>query len=298
MLLPRRQLPLNALRAFETAARHSNLRSAARELGVTHGAVSRQVRQLEGRLGVTLFERSHNRLSLTSAGQRLMQTVGEAFDQIARSTLYLDPDSMAGSLVIGSTPSITLGWLLRVIGEFHGKYPEVQLELRNITPEEKNLPAALDVAICYGLPEAGPRAVSVLFTEQYFPVCSPALISSGEPLRRPQDLLKYPLLDDQHNHWTRWFEHLGASTPNPVKRLFVQESYQVISAVREGYGVGLVDRIEVARDLRQGNLVALFEDRVAAPHSHYLVHDPEPQLTLRARVFVEFLHQSLQVLLA
>lgn len=298
MLLCRRKLPLNALRAFEAAARHCNLRSAARELGVTHGAVSRQVRQLEGQLGVALFERSHNRLALTSAGQRLMANVGEAFDQIAKSALYLDPESMAGSLVIGSTPSITLGWLLRVIGEFHRRYPEVQLQLRSIAPGEKNLPAAHDICICYGLPNAGTRLVTELFTERYFPVCSPAVVGGGPMPRRPRDLLQYPLLEDRHGHWMRWFERQGVTAPVADNLLFLEESHQIISAVREGYGVGMVDRIEVSRDLRRGSLIALSEDKVRAEHSHYLVHDPNDRMSLRARVFIDFLHQSLQVLLS
>ena len=296
--MSRRRLPLNALRAFETAARHCNVRAAARELGVTHGAVSRQVRHLEAQLGVALFERSHNRLSLTSAGRRLMQTVGEAFDRIAESTLSLDPQSMSGSLVIGSTPSIAVGWLLRVIGDFHRKYPEVQLKLENIAPGQITLPADIDVSICYGAPEITSRVVTELFTEHYFPVCSPALISEREAPVNPEDLLTYPLLIDRHEHWSRWFECRGVEAANIGNQLFVQESYQVISAVREGYGIGLADRIEVARDLRRGNLIAVFEDTVPAEHSHYLVHDCGERLNLRARIFIDFLQQSLRTLVA
>ena len=106
MPMSRRNLPLNALRGFEVAARHCHLREAALELGVTHGAVSRQIRLLEETLGVELFDRSHNRLTLTSAGRRLMAAVGDAFDQITESTLSLDPESMAGTLVVAATPSI------------------------------------------------------------------------------------------------------------------------------------------------------------------------------------------------
>ena len=86
--------PLNALRAFEVAGRHCHLGLAAKELGVTHGAVSRQVRQLEEQLGVALFDRRRKRLSLTHAGRRLQATVGEALNRIAESALYLDPDSV------------------------------------------------------------------------------------------------------------------------------------------------------------------------------------------------------------
>ncbi|KKL56418.1 hypothetical protein LCGC14_2245580, partial [marine sediment metagenome] len=113
------------MRAFEAAAKHCHMRKAADELGVTHGAISRQVKQLEQRLGTELFDRSNNRLALTSAGIRLLQVVAEALDSITEATVCLDPESMAGSLVIASTPSISVGWLLRVIGEFSRQYPEV-----------------------------------------------------------------------------------------------------------------------------------------------------------------------------
>jgi LysR family glycine cleavage system transcriptional activator len=137
------------------------MRQAAQELGVTHGAVSRQVKQLEEVLGVDLFNRSHNRLNLTAAGRRLMSTVGDALDRITESTLYLDPESVAGSLVVGATPSIITGWLLGLIRRFNERYPEIELRVVNLDPQASDLPAEISVAICFGEPDVPQRMCDI-----------------------------------------------------------------------------------------------------------------------------------------
>ncbi len=286
MLLSRRHLPLNAMRAFEAAARHCHLRRAAEELGVTHGAVSRHVRQLEELLGVALFDRSRNRLVLTSAGSRLLMGVQQGLDMMAESALYLDAESMAGRLVIASTPSISAGWLVTAIGEFSQRYPEMEISLLTIDPMQMDIPAEVDVAICYGKPHARRREVKALYCEKYFPVCSPKLLSTERPLRCIEQVLDYPLLTDRHDHWARWLSLYRVSAEKR-KTLYLQESFQVIHAVKEGFGIALVDRFEVARDLQNGTLQALFNEEIVAEQSHYLVTDPEARMTVRSRLFIE-----------
>jgi LysR family glycine cleavage system transcriptional activator len=284
------------MRAFEVAARHCHIRKAAEELGVTHGAVSRQVKQLENSLGIELFDRRHNRLALTSAGVRLQSVIEESLDRLAEAAVHLDPLSLQGSLIIASTPSITMGWLLRVIGEFSTKYPEIELSLVNVDPQQRDLKADIDVAICYGKPEAGQRQVQELFRERYFPVCSPALLSPERPIEKAKDLQTYPLLHDRHGHWQRWLASFQLEQKKSAQRLYFQDTFQVISAVREGIGIGLADRIEVNADLRNGNLIALFNDGVLAEQSHYLVTDRKERITARASLFVDHLERSLPLL--
>ena len=293
MALSRRNLPLNALRAFEVAARHCHLGLAAEELGVTHGAVSRQVRQLEDQLGVTLFDRSHRRLTLTTAGRRLSVTVGEALNRLTDGALYLDPESVAGRLVVATTPSISTGWLLAMISAFSEKYPEIELHLVNIQPGEKQLPPEVSVAVCFGEPEEPHRLVRELFREQHFPVASPALLAAGHPVGNASDLLRYPLIHDRHGRWQRWLSRFGLNVEDARSNLFLRESFQMLSAAREGCGIGLADGIEVANDLRSGNLVALSEDTVEASQSHYLVTDQESRMSVRARLFADHLLREL-----
>jgi LysR family glycine cleavage system transcriptional activator len=293
MILSRRNLPLNAMRAFEAAARHCHLRKAAEELGVTHGAVSRQVRQLEEILAIELFDRSHNRLSLTSAGQRLLPGVREGLDKIAESALYLDPDSMSGSLVIASTPSISAGWLVTAMAEFSRQHPEVELRLLNIDPLERELPAEVDVAICYGRPDVGQREIIELFQERYFPVCHPSLLQGKAPINSPEDLLRHRLLHDHHNLWPRWLNRMAVEG-RAQQQMYLQDSYQVLSALREGCGIGLMDRVDVHQELCSGQLVSLFDETIEAEQRHFLVVEKESRSTVRARLFAEHLQRYLR----
>ncbi|GMG86402.1 LysR substrate-binding domain-containing protein [Biformimicrobium ophioploci] len=293
MLLTRRRLPLNAMRAFEVAARHCNLRLAAQELGVSHSAVSRQIKQLEALLQLDLFDRSHNRLSLTSSGRQLYTGVSEGLDRIAESVLYLDPDSVEGSLVVASTPSIGAGWLVSVITSFCQRFPDIDIRLTNIEPRQQELPRDVDIAICYGKPEAGGRKIETLFREQYFPACHRALLNETGPIRRPQDLLQLPLLHDQHGLWRRWFSLFDIDAEIP-QRIFFEDSFQVLTAIRSGFGVGLVEQIDVQGELERGELVRLFDETVHSAEQHYLLTDDDKRATMRAKLFVQYLKENLQ----
>ncbi len=292
-MLSRRLLPLNAMRAFEAAAKHCHLRRAAEELGVTHGAVSRHVRQLEEQLDVELFDRSHNRLTLTSAGERFLQGVSRGLDSLAESALYLDPESMQGPLTVASTPSIGAGWLVRLLGEFNQKYPEIELHLRNIDPHQREVSSDIDVAVCYGKPSVDQRAVSLLLTERYIPVCHPSLLSAGKPVKQPADVLGYPLLHDRHQLWPAWLSQWQVEG-EAVRQMYFQDSFQVIMGVRSGHGIGLIDRTDIFEDLQTGQLVALLGEAVEADASVYLMTDKPARITVRAQLFADYVRDQVQ----
>jgi len=292
-MLKRRDLPLNGLRAFEAVARHGVMRQAATELGVTHGALSRQIRLLEEQLALALFERAHNRLILTQAGKRLFATVRDALDRIAESTHSLDPQSMSGSLVVDTTPSMSVNWLIAVISEFCQLYPEVELQLRTIEPNQQRLTADFDVAICYGCPTEPAWPVRKLFSERFFPVASPEFLARAPTRQKPADLLSLPLLHDRHQHWPRWFQSLGITASQGNQNIHLHESFQVLLAARQGAGVALADNFEVARDLQSGGLVKLFDASIESTHSVYLLSPPEDRLNLKARLFIDFVDKWL-----
>ncbi|TDG13579.1 LysR family transcriptional regulator [Seongchinamella unica] len=293
MDITRRNLPLNAMRAFEVAARHCHLRRAAEELGVTHGAVSRQIRQLEAQLGTELFDRSKNRLTLTLEGRRLALAVGEALDRLTEGALSVDPGSLPGELVIAAPPSISACWLLAMIGEFNRSYPEIEIRLDNISPLQQELPPDIEVAVCFGEPRAPKKVVRELFRETYGPVASPALLPPEGTVSGPRELLDLPLIHDRHGRWQRWLANQGLSPRHARSHIYVQDSYLGICAARDGCGVFLADRIEVSSDLRNGGLVALGGATVEARHSHYLVTDLPGVISARARIFAEYLGREL-----
>ncbi|RLQ22760.1 LysR family transcriptional regulator [Seongchinamella sediminis] len=295
MDITRRNLPLNALRAFEVAARHCHLRRAADELGVTHGAVSRQIRQLEAQLGTQLFDRSNNRLALTLEGRRLARAVSEALDRLTEGALSVDPTSLPGELVIAAPPSISACWLLAMIADFNRSYPEIEIRLDNINPLQQELPANVEVAVCFGEPRAPKKVVRELFRESYGPVLSPALLPPEGAVSEPRDLLRLPLIHDRHGRWQRWLANQGLRERDARSHIYVQDSYLGIAAARDGCGVFLADRIEVSSDLRNGSLVALGGPTVEARHSHYLVTDLPEAVSARARLFAEYLGRELGV---
>ncbi len=292
--LNRRNLPLNALRCFEAAARHCHLRRAAKELGITHGAISRQVRILEEALGSELFDRTHRRMQLTAGGQRLLHVVREALDRVTEAALYLDPETMAGSITIATTPSISVYWLIPVLGEFSVRYPEVELRMVNIEPRLRVLPAEVDIAICFGAPDAPRHNVRELYRETFFPVASPKLLSGTPTIHQPADLLRFTLIHDRHGQWPRWFEAQGLAGARAPRNFFVQEAFQAVIAAREGFGVAITDRIEVANELREGSLVRLSDGVADGPHPIVMVSDSEERLQLRERVFIDHLLKALQ----
>ncbi len=290
----KRHLPLNTLRAFEAVGRLCHVRRAADELCLTHAAVSRQIRKLEQQLDAQLFSRDGNRLQLTSAGRRFLGVVQASLQQLEQGILYLDPDSLAGELVIAATASISMNWLLDVVRRYREKYPEVKLRLETIEPGIRLLTPKWDIALCLGKPQVEARECHQLYQEHYFPVCSPAILRTKYPVKSPADLDPYTLLWEQFNHWARWFELQGIPPNRSQNDIHLDYGYQVIEAARRGMGIALADQLEVSKDLRNGKLVRLLSEVVPVDESIYLVTEKEVHQTIRARLFVEELEQHLR----
>ena len=121
--------PLNPLRAFEAAARHGSVSAAARELNVTHGAVSHQIRALEHNLGIGLFERSGQRVKLSAQGALLLPTISAAFESIASATAQITRPATSGDLTIACVPALLSFWLLPRINQFTEQFPDIRLTL-------------------------------------------------------------------------------------------------------------------------------------------------------------------------
>ena len=294
--MTRRQLPLNALRAYEVAARHCYLKSAAEELGVTQGAISQQIKALEARLGQTLFLRKNKRLQLTTSGKRLLNSITEGFDCITQGVLQLDADaeSMVGDLLIYSTASIFNNLLMPVIGRFGQRYPEVSLHTKQISPLTKTLPRNMDIGVCFGLPDLNHRTARKLYETEMFPVASPSLLINRKAINDGAELLDFPLLHEQANIWRDWFQFFGERvSKSRVSNIYYRDTYQTIMAARIGQGVTLAEYYEVAADLATGRLVRMHEQSIARDAGGYVIMPPEEQQSLRSRVFVDFIDQHL-----
>lgn len=279
-------LPLTALKAFEAVGRHCHIRKAALEMHVSHPALSRQVRQLEERLGIALFYRQGNRLTLTAAGKRLLVSVQKAFEQINRGILHLDPKTLSGPLIIASTPTIAMSWLLRIVTDFQHNYPEIDFKILTIEPKQRILPSEFDLAICLGKPDDSVRRIEYLYDEQYIPVCSPQLLVSN-PVNLPEDLNQLPLLHDRLDSWQQWFSNQSLALNNAQPKAFFDHAYQAIEAARLGMGVALADPVEIREDLKSGRLMKIIEPACGVGQSVFVVCDEEDKQPLRTQLLIK-----------
>jgi LysR family glycine cleavage system transcriptional activator len=255
--MSRRLPPLNAVRAFEAAARLGNLSAAAEELHVTHGAISKAVAQLEAWLGVQLFERPGRRVRLNPTGQAYQVALGEAFDLLDAATRRCGEAGRSRILVINALPTFAMRWLLPRLPRFHRAHPGVELRLVTSDAPLAALASDFDVAIRRG-PEVWPGYVSEPFlAEREVPVLSPALLAR-QPLANAADLARHTLLhaETRPGAWRRWLGVAGLDGLVPAANQQFDHFYMALQAAIDGLGVVLGPRPVIDDELKAGRLVA------------------------------------------
>jgi LysR family glycine cleavage system transcriptional activator len=263
--------PLNAVRAFEAAARHVSFTKAAKELFVTHGAVSKQVALLEAWVSAPLFNRSQSQLSLTEAGRTFLAAVTPALDRIAVTAMQLVEQAEPTALRINAPPTFTMRWLIPRISAFQKRRGGVEVKLTTSTAPVNFEERGYDVAI-RGAHEALPGMVSVPFmTETIVPICHPDLLEGGR-LKAPTDLAAHTLIsyDTEPLNWTEWLALAQVpETQQPSKSLQFEQMYFALQAAAEGLGLVLVPLFLVADDVIAGRLCAPFGLRVARQRRYF-----------------------------
>jgi len=258
----RRLPPLNAIRAFEAAARHGSFTRAAAELNVTHGAVSRQVALLEEWTGARLFHRSRRQMVLTAEGQALMAEVGPALDRIARSVAGIG-QTKSVTLLLNAPPTFTMRWLIPRLSGFQRRHPSIDIRLSSsIEPIDFSL-GAYEIAIRrLSAPRPGLFCKSFL-PEEALPVCSPALLASGR-LKQPQDLADETLIHTlaEPDAWPNWFDWVGCKELRARTTLNFEHLYYALQAAVEGLGIPIVPFPLVADDIAAGRLCLPFPTAV------------------------------------
>lgn len=213
--MSRRLPPLNALKAFEAAARHLSFTRAAEELFVTQAAISHQIKGLEEFLGIKLFRRRNRTLLLTEEGQSYFLDIKDIFSAIVDATDKLVARSAKGSLTVTLQPSFAIQWLVPRLVRFSERHPEIDVRIKAVDMDEGSLSDDVDVAIYYGRGNWPGLRCYKLHTEFLLPVCSPLLLASGRPLRQPSDLQWHTLLHDgSRRDWHNWLKEVGVEIPN------------------------------------------------------------------------------------
>jgi LysR family glycine cleavage system transcriptional activator len=271
----RRLPPLNAVRAFEAAARHGSFVKAAEELHVTAGAISQQVKALEAWLGRPLFRRLQRGVALNEAGTAYLEKVGGVLDDLAAASQEIAQRTQI--LRITALPALAERWLMPRLGRFQALHPQVEIAL---TADDRPVDLArdpVDLWLCYGSGEHPGCQVESLFAESIFPVCAPALLDRGPALIEPRDLARHTLLHDAHwrDDWRRWLAAAGVTGLDPIRGPSFTLYAMVIQAALDGLGVALAHEALVADDLAAGRLVAPFALRLPAGQAYYLVSSPK-----------------------
>ncbi|XSC43555.1 transcriptional regulator GcvA [Bradyrhizobium sp. RDT10] len=268
----RRLPPLNALKAFESAARHESFTRAAEELCVTQGAVSHQVKALEVELGIKLFNRERQRLAITGAGRDYLTVVRDALDRIAVGTERLIQRQSSGVLTVSTSPDFAAKWLVHRLGRFSESHPEIDLRISATMHHVDFAREDVDLAVRHGDGNWPGHDVIRLSPEQLFAVCSPKLLAGRQRLARPIDVLKFPLLHlDDRKAWTRWLEAAGVADSEPSQGPVLNRASMVIDAAVDGQGIALARTTLAAWDLICGRLVRPFKDSSRLSRTYWIV---------------------------
>lgn len=268
--------PLRAIRYFEAAARHLSITKAAQELHVTHCAISHQIKGLEQWLGMPLLHRLNRRIALTDAGQAYMpyvRSVREALDRLASGTRQLRDLGGMRTLAVSVMPSFAAKWLLPRLGSFHRQHPDIDVRISATERLVEFDLEDIDIAIRYGSGTWPGLRADLLAAEQFVAVCSPMLLRTGKPLKRPADLAHHTLLYDLRwaDMWPRWFDAAGLRLSRSQRKLSVSFSGLILQAALDGVGVALAQVALAGDDLAAGRLVKLFDIVLPGSNGYFVV---------------------------
>ncbi len=268
---------LAALSVFEAAARHLSFTRAGEELGLTQGAVSRQVAQLEELLGVPLFERVRQRVALTLAGSAYVNEIRPVLERLTAATVNaMATKGQGGVLNLAILPTFGTRWLIPRLGGFVERHGDITINfVTRIVPFDFDA-EALDAAIHFGRAVWPGSVLHRLMGEEIIPVASPALIER-EHLREPADALRVMLLQQvtRPNAWRNWLTAQGLNPASARPGARFEQFAMVAQAAIAGLGLAILPRFLIEEELRSGVLVIPFDRPMIGEDGYYLVYPHE-----------------------
>ncbi len=265
--------PLGPLRAFDAAVRHRSFSRAGDELHLTHGAVSRQVAQLEAALGVALFRRHARGVEPTAAGRRFHVAVADALSRLGDAAAGLKRRGGAATVRLSVLPSFAAHWLLPRLEGFRRERPDIEVQIVSDRGLADFGRGGIDLAIRYGLGRWPQLDAELLMHERLFPVARPDPGLAG--LAGPGDLAGRLLLHDERaDGWTDWLGAVGWTLPRRRRDAIHDDYNLVVAAAVDGPGIAMGRSRLVARELAAGRLVRLSPVEVLNPRAYYLVAPP------------------------
>jgi len=273
----RRSLPLNALRVFEVAARTGSYAEAGVELGLTHGAVSRQIALLEAWLGQRLFVRTGRRMAATPAARVFAAEVSLSFDRVTAAAEACGRPSARQILRVSAPTTFALRWLIPRLEQFHAARRQVEVVVTTTTTLHDELRGGFDIAIRRGSadPGAWPQYQAVSFLpEADTLIVSPALFERV-PLHRPADIARHVLLasETRPGDWANWLERAGLPHRPEQRRRVFDHFFVTLQAVVDGLGIGIGPLPVLQTDVAAGRLITPFST-ILVPRTGYVALIP------------------------
>jgi LysR family glycine cleavage system transcriptional activator len=294
--MPKFHLPsLNALRAFEAAARHQSVKTACAELHVNHASVSRSIKQLELYVGCRLFKRTHRKIVLTDEGEALFSVVTTAFSQVQHALAQLTKGENPERLVISVDPDFAGLWLVPRLAEVYAIVPDTLVEIVAVKTAPEVHDHRVSCAIQYA--EAGMDFVNaeILFRSRLFPVCAKSLAQSA-PLESLDDLRHHFLLHDRSvAEWEQYFRSCTKSTDvNIGAGAIFSDTAHCLDAAARGQGVAIGDDFLAANYLAEGRLVRPFGSAMLSKNAYYFVSPAGALSHTAVKAFRMWLMQSIE----
>ncbi|WP_433948473.1 transcriptional regulator GcvA [Brevundimonas diminuta] len=291
--------PLNALKAFEAAARRLNITRAAEELSVTPGAISQQIRILEEHAGAPLFHREGRQIALTELGAELYPLLRDGFDYLKRAGDLLYRPDRRHALAVSVPPSFASKWLAPRIARFTAAHPEIEVWMSADMRLADVSGGRVDVAVRYGRGDYSGVRSEKLLDADVTPVCALSLTMGGNALRRPADLAHHALihlrpseLEEPRPDWAAWFKARGLTSIDAQAGPRFDQTALAIEAAAHGQGVALAPFAFVAGDLASGRLVAPFADGALSTALAYYVLIKRSGASTPARAFAAWLKEE------
>jgi DNA-binding transcriptional LysR family regulator len=289
----RRLPPLNALRVFEVAARTGSYAAAGTELGLTHGAVSRQIAALERWLGQRLFVRIGRRMVATPAARAFATEVSLSFDRVVNAAEACGRLDARRILRVSAPTTFALRWLIPRLEHFHSQRADIEVAVTTTTTLHDELRGGFDVAIRRGSAErdAWPQHRAIPFLDEADTlIMSPALFER-RPVRRLDDIASHVLLSSEtrSGDWTDWLDRAGIRHAADQRRRVFDHFFVTLQAVVDGFGLGIGPLPVLQADLAAGRLLAPFP-AIAVPRKSYVALVPfDADKTSTLTSFIEWL---------
>lgn len=289
--------PLNALKAFESAARHLNFTKAADELFVTQAAVSHQIKLLEDFLNIQLFHRKNRVLELTELGLQYFDEIRPLLEQIAKATDKIRSKNNRQILTISVPQTFGMHWLVPRLSKFHERFPHIEVRIKGVDQDEAQLGKEIDVAIYYGLGK-WENVESIRLTEAPLVILASPKFLEENPLKSPKDLIGKTLLHVfSRNKWKRTIEYFGLSEQIDVEEIgpIFSHTFMALQAALYQQGIAIANKTIAQHELEQGNLIEPFSTGLNDEKSFYVVYPSQISDNPKVQHFVDWITKEINI---